>query len=155
MLTRFGANWGKVTLATVGARAHYEYRAVGDPVNTASRIQELNKKFATRILVSQSLVAGVDGFAVRDLGLFLLRGKKTPERIFELIHKKALATAAQLELVSDFEKALQTLHSGEKVAALAAFQDIGARYPSDGATAFYIEQLLIGKPMPGNVVVLD
>ena len=155
MLTRFGANWGKVTLATVGARAHYEYRAVGDPVNTASRIQELNKKFDTRILVSQSLVAGVEGFAVRDLGLFLLRGKKTPERIFELINKKALATAAQLELVSDFGKALQTLHTGEQAAALAAFQHVRARYPSDGATAFYIEQLLIGKPLPGNVVVLD
>jgi adenylate cyclase len=155
MATRFGANWGKVTLATVGARAHYEYRAVGDTVNTSSRIQELNKKFDTRILVSHSLVAGVEGFAVRDLGLFLLRGRETPERIYELIQTKARATPAQLELVSEFGEALQTLHFGKKAAALAAFQGIRARHPSDGVTAFYVEYLLADKPLAGNVVVLD
>ena len=155
LVTRFGANWGKVTLATVGARAHYEYRAVGDPVNTASRIQDLNKKLGTQILVSQSLVAGIEGFAVRDLGLFLLRGKKTPERIFELVNKKALATADDTELASDFAMALQTLHSGAKEAALAAFQDIRARYPSDGASAFYVELLLAGKPLLQDIVLLD
>ena len=155
LVTRFGANWGKVTLATVGARAHYEYRAVGVPVNTASRIQDLNKKLGTRILVSQSLVAGVEGFAVRNLGLFLLRGKKTPDRIFELVSKKTLATAADAELASDFDRALEALHSGAKEAALAAFQDIRARYPSDGPSAFYADLLLAGKPLSGDIVLLD
>ena len=155
LVTLFGANWGKVTLATVGARAHYEYRAVGVPVNTASRIQDLNKKLGTRILVSQSLVAGVEGFAVRNLGLFLLRGKKTPDRIFELVNKKTLATAADAELASDFDRALEALHSGAKEAALAAFQDIRARYPSDGPSAFYADLLLTGKPLSGDIVLLD
>ncbi len=153
--TRFGANWGRVTLATIGARAHYEYRAVGDPVNTASRIQELNKKLGTRILVSQSLLAGVEGFLVRDLGSFLLRGKRTPERIFELIDKRELASAAVTALASEFEKALNILHTGAGSAALAAFQDIQTHYPSDGATAFYINHLITGKPLSANAVVLD
>ena len=30
LLTRFGVDWGRVTLSTVGAHGHYEYRAVGD-----------------------------------------------------------------------------------------------------------------------------
>lgn len=155
LATRFGANRGRVTLATIGARAHYEYRAVGDPVNTASRIQELNKKLGTCILVSQSLLTGVEGFLARDLGLFLLRGKRTPERIFELIDKSELASASAADLASEFEKALHILHAGMKAAALAAFQDIHTHYPSDGATAFYIERLLTGKPLSGNAVVLD
>ena len=87
--------------------------------------------------------------------MFLLRGKKTPQRIFELIQKNALATVAQQELGTDFEKALQILHSGETEAALTALRGVGASHPSDGPTAFYIEQLLTGKPFPGNVVVLD
>src|SRR5258706_7034513 len=102
MSTRFGANWGKVTLATVGARAHYEYRAVGDTVNTANRIQDLNKKVGTRILVSQALVAGVEGFLTRDLGTFQLRGRKSTERIVELIQKAELATDADKNLVAEF-----------------------------------------------------
>ena len=124
-------------------------------MNTASRIQELNKELGTRILVSQSLLAGVEGFLVRDLGSFLLRGKRTPERIFELIDKRELASASVTALASEFEKALHTLHTGAESAALAAFQDIQTHYPSDGATAFYIEHLLTGKPLSGNAVTLD
>lgn len=154
MLTRFGAHRGRVTLATVGARAHYEYRAVGDPVNTASRIQELSKKLGTRILVSRSLVTEVEGFLFRDLGLFLPRGKRTPERIFELIDRRERATAAQLDLVSGFDRALQSLPHDTK-AALAAFQDLRARHPADGPTAFYIDYLLAGKPLRRNMVVAD
>ncbi len=152
LVTRFGANWGRVTLATVGAREHYEYRAVGDPVNTASRIQELNKALGTRILVSQSLIAGVEGFTVRDLGWFLLRGKAAPDRIFELVQKTELTTAAQLELVSGFEIALETLHAGDKAAALAAFRDLKTHYPADGASAFFVDYLLAERPLSGNAV---
>ena len=152
LVTRFGANWGRVTLATVGAREHYEYRAVGDPVNTASRIQELNKVLGTRILVSQSLITGVEGYVVRDLGWFLLRGKAAPDRIFELVQKAELATVAQLELVSGFEIALETLHAGDKAAALAAFRDLKTHYPADGVTAFFVDYLLANRPLSGNAV---
>jgi adenylate cyclase len=155
LITRFGANWGKVTLATVGARAHYEYRAVGDPVNTANRIQELNKKFGTRILVSKTLIEGLENFATRDMGSFLLRGKAAPERIFELMNTRALATTDQVELAVEFGKALLILGTGAKAAALAAFQDIRARHPGDGATAFYIQYLLSGKTLDGTILSLD
>ncbi len=155
LVTRFGANWGKVTLATVGARAHYEYRAVGDPVNTASRIEQLNKQLDTRILVSQSLIEGIGGFVMRDLGSFLLRGRKTPERIFELMNEQTLANSAELDLAARFGAALRSLHAGDKEAALAAFRTIRARYPADGPAGIYVEQLQNGGPPPGNVLVLD
>jgi adenylate cyclase len=155
MSTRFGANWGKVTLATVGARAHYEYRAVGDTVNTSNRIQDLNKKVGTRILVSQSLVAGVDGFLTRDLGTFQLRGRRTTERIVELIQKAELATEAEKNLVAEFASALALLESGAKELALAAFQGIQLRHPADGPVDFYIRRLQAGTYAIGNVVVVD
>ena len=155
MSTRFGANWGKVTLGTVGARAHYEYRAVGDTVNTSNRIQDLNKKLGTQILVSQSLVAGVDGFLTRDLGVFQLRGRKMTERIVELIQKAELATDLEQNLVSEFAIALALLESGEKELALAAFQGIQLRHPADGPVDFYVKRLQAGTYAIGNVVAVD
>ena len=59
--TRFGVDWGRVALTTVGAHGHYEYRAVGDAVNTANRIQELNKRLGTRILVAEAVLGGAGG----------------------------------------------------------------------------------------------
>jgi adenylate cyclase len=41
--TRIGLHCGELVLGPVGAADHYEYRAVGDIVNTASRVQGLNK----------------------------------------------------------------------------------------------------------------
>ena len=155
MSTRFGANWGKVTLGTVGARAHYEYRAVGDTVNTSNRIQDLNKKLGTRILISQALVAGIDGFLTRDLGTFVLRGRKTPERVVELMQNMQMATEAEKTLASEFASALALLESGAKELALAAFQGIQLRHPGDGPVDFYVKRLQAGTYAIGNVVVVD
>ena len=50
--TRIGLHAGPMLLGSIGALDHYEYRAVGDMVNTASRVEGLNKFLGTQILVS-------------------------------------------------------------------------------------------------------
>ncbi len=72
---RIGLHSGHVSIGTVGAVDHYEYRAVGDCVNTASRLEGLNKYLKTRILVSEDVIAGIDDFLTRPLGRFILAGK--------------------------------------------------------------------------------
>jgi adenylate cyclase len=47
--TRIGLHCGEVVLGNVGAGEHFEYRAVGDIVNTAQRIEDLNKRLGTRV----------------------------------------------------------------------------------------------------------
>jgi adenylate cyclase len=46
--TRIGLHSGHMSLGTIGAVGHYEYRPVGDIVNTASRIEGLNKYLGRR-----------------------------------------------------------------------------------------------------------
>ncbi|NNG45717.1 MAG: adenylate/guanylate cyclase domain-containing protein, partial [Deltaproteobacteria bacterium] len=41
--TRIGLHSGEIVLGNVGAGHHFEYRPVGDIVNTATRIEGLNK----------------------------------------------------------------------------------------------------------------
>ena len=113
LLTRFGVDWGRVTLSTVGAHGHYEYRAVGDPVNTATRIQELNKKLGTRILVSEAAIGDAGApFLLRDVGRFLLRGKSQAMHVFELFDDRARAAQWEFELCERFAAALQLLQPG-------------------------------------------
>ncbi len=101
LATRFGVDWGRVTLSTVGAHGHFEYRAVGDSVNTATRIQELNKKLGTRILISEAAIGdGGGAFLLRDLGRFLLRGKSHAVRVFELFDSRAKAMDWDADLCS-------------------------------------------------------
>jgi adenylate cyclase len=107
---RIGLHSGPMVLGHVGAMDHYEYRAVGDIVNTAARIEALNKRFRTRILASEDVLIGVDDFLTRRLGTFLLAGKAKPLVIHELICRRAdasdrerLATARFAEGVAAYE----------------------------------------------------
>jgi adenylate cyclase len=83
--TRIGLHYGEVLLGTVGGFGHYEYRPIGDVVNTASRIENLNKHFQTRILVTETVIDGLQEFLVRELGRFVLGGKANPVTVFELV----------------------------------------------------------------------
>lgn len=145
LMTRFGVDWGRVALSNVGAHGHYEYRAVGDPVNTATRIQELNKKLGTRILVSESAIGDGGGeFVLRDLGRFLLRGKSHATHVFELFDSRDRVMPWDADLCAQFELAFRALEAGDVAAARSRFRTIQAAYPQDGPTAFYLASLEAG-----------
>jgi adenylate cyclase len=155
LLTRFGVDWGRVALTTVGALAHYEYRAVGDTVNTAARIQELNKKLGTRVLLSRPAIGAADQFLVRDLGHFLLRGKTHAVHVFELLDEKVIATPEQRELCARFAECMAAVHQGDHPDALLRFRKVGADFPSDGPTAFYLRTLESGVSWEQGAVKVD
>jgi adenylate cyclase len=156
LLTRFGVDWGRVTLTTVGAHAHYEYRAVGDTVNTAARIQELNKKLGTRVLLSHPAIgdAGND-FLVRDLGSFLLRGKGLAVHLYELVNSKANASQKEADLCAQFAQGIEALSNGGNPAALARFRELQTAFPGDGPTEFYVQALESGLSLQEGALRVD
>lgn len=153
--TRFGVDWGRVVLTTIGAHGHYEYRVVGDTVNTASRIQELNKKLGTRVLISEPALEGVKDFLLRDVGHFLLRGKVLPVHPFELVGPRESAGPNDLELCERFASALALLQKGESVPALGSFRNLAADFPEDGPAAFYVRVLESGAFLRDGVLKVD
>jgi adenylate cyclase len=82
---RIGLHCGYILLGHIGALDHYEYTPIGDIVNTASRIEGLNKYLGTRILVSEEIIGQLDGFLTRELGKFRMAGKSKPIVVHELL----------------------------------------------------------------------
>jgi adenylate cyclase len=132
-------------LGNVGAVDHYEYRAVGDTVNTATRIEGLNKFLDTQILVSEKVIKGLTSFTTREIGFFILKGKKKPVHIFELIGKANQNCSRKAKFNAAFANALKSFQQYQWEDALKQWNDIHTDYPHDGATLFYINYLTRNK----------
>lgn len=73
--TRIGINTGQVIGVTIGTADWLSYTLLGDAVNIASRVEQLNKQFGSTILATESTVrAAGDGFPCVRLGETGLRG---------------------------------------------------------------------------------
>ncbi|MGZ8947609.1 MAG: adenylate/guanylate cyclase domain-containing protein, partial [Methylococcaceae bacterium] len=136
-----GLHFGEMRLGNVGAADHYEYRAIGDTVNTATRIEGLNKKLGTHILVSGNVIDALPDFFTREMGVFILPGKTLPITIFELTDLLSRAETRQAQLAQLFAAALRLFQHHQWPEALQAFNDIARHYPNDGPTRFYINYL--------------
>ena len=137
--TRIGLHAGRMLLGNVGALDHYEYRAVGDIVNTASRIEGLNKFLGTRLLASDAVVHQLDGFLSRELGVFVLAGKSTPLVVHELLCRLEEAQSQQRELCALFAEALRAYKSQRWEEAMEKFAEVigHASAGEDGPSLFY------------------
>ncbi len=81
--TRVGVHYGEAIVGNFGGEGRIQYTALGDSMNTASRLEGANKQLRTSVLVSAEVVArsGLDWF--RPLGRIVLRGRATPVDVFE------------------------------------------------------------------------
>lgn len=132
--TRIGLHCGNIVLGNIGALDHFEYRAVGDTVNTSNRIQALNKTLGTRLLASGAMIAGVDGIATRHLGAFVLPGKSRALDIHELYPQDDTAAPPR----ERFAAALGLFRQQQWDDAERAFAGILTQYPADGPSRFYM-----------------
>jgi class 3 adenylate cyclase len=75
--TRIGINTGPVVGVTIGTADWLSYTLLGDAVNIASRVEQLNKQFGSSILATESTVqAAGSGFCCTCLGPTDVRGHR-------------------------------------------------------------------------------
>jgi adenylate cyclase len=141
--TRIGVHCGEVVVGNFGGAAIFDYRALGDPVNTAARLETLNRHIGTRMCVSGAIRAACPDAVMRPVGHVLLKGKKNPLAVFEPLGG-APADA-------DYEAA-HALMSADDAGALGAFTRLHAQRPDDGLVAFHLRRLQDGES--GDTVVM-
>lgn len=131
--TRIGVHSGVVTVGNFGGSSMLEYRALGDAVNVAARLEAANKRLGTRVCVSAAILAECPGVLARPIGRLRLRGKDDLVAAFEPLPAPD----------PDYDAAFAQLKEGNP-AALAAFTALAAARPADPLAALHRDRLQRG-----------
>ncbi|HAW46130.1 MAG TPA: adenylate/guanylate cyclase domain-containing protein [Roseovarius sp.] len=81
-----GLNTGDCVVGNMGSDTRFDYTALGDAVNLASRLEGQSKTYGLGIILGSATARAVEGrFAMIELDLLRVKGKMEPERIFGLL----------------------------------------------------------------------
>ena len=147
--TRIGVHGGEVIVGNFGGSNIFDYRALGDAVNTASRLEAVNKHLGTRMCVSEFILAACPEARTRPVGRLVLKGKTQALAVFEPVDDESAKAYAPAE---SFAAAFAALRDG-KPEAPESFRQLLAAYPDDPLVALHCRRLAAGAQ--GDLIVMD
>lgn len=87
--TRLGLAEGWVVVGNVDGKGRLTFGAIGAPLNVASRLEQLNKEYGTRILATAAVVESLADVRSRAVGPVVLRGRAVGEEVVEIESRQA------------------------------------------------------------------
>jgi adenylate cyclase len=136
-----GLNKGEVIVGNMGSEKRFNYTIMGDEVNFGSRLEGLTKKYGSECLISESVNNELKNFLIREMDTVIVKGKKEPKKIFELMTNTASESGSEnkKEIIRAFEKGLDFYKQGKWDEALVSFGQV--ELAKDMPSQVFIERI--------------
>src|SRR3546814_6264016 len=134
-MTRVGLHVGDAIVGNFGGEDRIQYTALGDSMNTASRLESANKSLKTGILISAEAAASAGRDDLVPMGRVTLRGRARP---VDVLTPRPDLTPAQRARIAD----LVAAHAaGAKSAFVTCATAVRDEFANDPALMFLLERL--------------
>lgn len=135
---RIGMCTGPAVVGNMGSRSRMDYTMIGDTVNTAARLEGINKFYGTYTAASESTIREIgDELVAREVDRISPVGKKQPIRFYEVM---GTADATVRNMLERYAEGLAAFRAREWDRAVAAFEAALRAVPGDGPSRTMLER---------------
>jgi adenylate cyclase len=151
---RTGINSGPMLVGNYGSKYRFNYSVLGDSVNLASRLEQLNKVYRTDIMIGEQTADLVGGaFRLRELDKVQVVGRTQALRIYVLLGSPdAVFPPDRERMLTVYAEALQAYRAQRWDSASEMFRQSLALCPDDGPSRVMGERCrsMRDKALPEN-----
>ena len=139
--TRFGLSTGNAVVGNVGAPERLNYTVLGDTVNTASRVEALNRYYGTIVLATETTKALTgDRYVWRIIDAVRVKGKNISINVFEPMGRTDQVPDDIKKLASQYSHAFAVYRESKFTEAIDLLKKILATWPDDSPTQVLLER---------------